>query len=395
MLNSNEFGAKIADLRKKKGLTQTQLAEMLNISNKTVSRWETGEGYPEITLLSPLAKALGVTVDNLLSEASSESFGKDRERLKPKKHKEIPVEWPRVKLKEALKRPMTGINIIQTAFFIIFAAAVFYCSQKREITPLKWSGNGGSSSGAGYFCLDTTGYIILAAMMLYLVSLIFVHIYYYNSGKISKPVMIRNTLLSSVYTLCIFFNYSYVRGKSGYHSIGENTDDKIYEYIDGSFFNCDFFKVNRQIIMYAFLVAFLLYIISEMVRLRKKKNESHICHENEVTFWQSLIIFNKIGLVCIAICLIAPLICFLTIVVFQTSLLPITGSLAVDMPPVILTIIGILPKLGLVSSAAGLILGALDLYDRQYKTSVIIIGCNLILPYIIGFITVFLFLYPY
>lgn len=42
MLNSNEFGAKIADLRKKKGLTQTQLAEMLNISNKTVSRWETG-----------------------------------------------------------------------------------------------------------------------------------------------------------------------------------------------------------------------------------------------------------------------------------------------------------------------------------------------------------------
>lgn len=132
-----------------------------------------------------------------------------------------------------------------------------------------------------------------------------------------------------------------------------------------------------------------------MVRLRKKKNESHICHENEVTFWQSLIIFNKIGLVCIAICLIAPLICFLTIVVFQTSLLPITGSLAVDMPPVILTIIGILPKLGLVSSSAGLILGALDLYDRQYKTSVIIIGCNLILPYIIGFITVILFLYPY
>ncbi|MGN0727188.1 MAG: helix-turn-helix domain-containing protein, partial [Anaerovoracaceae bacterium] len=68
MLTNKDFGIKIAELRKKKGLTQTQLAEMLNISNKTVSRWETGEGYPEITLLSPLAKALGVTTDELLAE---------------------------------------------------------------------------------------------------------------------------------------------------------------------------------------------------------------------------------------------------------------------------------------------------------------------------------------
>ena len=72
MINNNEFGAKIADLRKEKGLTQAQLADLLNISNKTISRWETGEGYPEITLLSPLAKALGVTVDELLAEPVKE-----------------------------------------------------------------------------------------------------------------------------------------------------------------------------------------------------------------------------------------------------------------------------------------------------------------------------------
>ena len=73
MLNNRDFGAKIADLRKKKGLTQAQLAEMLNISNKTISRWETGEGYPEVTLLSPLAKALGVTVDEMLAEPEPET----------------------------------------------------------------------------------------------------------------------------------------------------------------------------------------------------------------------------------------------------------------------------------------------------------------------------------
>ena len=68
MLNNNEFGAKIADLRKEKGLTQAQLADLLNISNKTISRWETGEGYPDISVLSALANHLHVTVDQLLAD---------------------------------------------------------------------------------------------------------------------------------------------------------------------------------------------------------------------------------------------------------------------------------------------------------------------------------------
>ena len=67
-MNDNHLAEKIAKLRKEKGLTQSQLAEMINVSNKTISRWETGEGYPEITLLMPLAKALGVTTDYLLKE---------------------------------------------------------------------------------------------------------------------------------------------------------------------------------------------------------------------------------------------------------------------------------------------------------------------------------------
>ena len=62
-MNDNNLAEKIAKLRKEKGLTQSQLAEMINVSNKTISRWETGEGYPEITLVMPLAKALGVRVN--------------------------------------------------------------------------------------------------------------------------------------------------------------------------------------------------------------------------------------------------------------------------------------------------------------------------------------------
>ena len=66
-MNAKDFGERISMLRKKQGLTQLQLAEKLNVSNKTISRWETGEGYPDISVLSALANHLHVTVDQLLA----------------------------------------------------------------------------------------------------------------------------------------------------------------------------------------------------------------------------------------------------------------------------------------------------------------------------------------
>ena len=61
------IGRFIAGERKKKGWTQKQLAEKLNISDKTVSKWECGNGFPEVSLLLPLCDELGVTVNDLLS----------------------------------------------------------------------------------------------------------------------------------------------------------------------------------------------------------------------------------------------------------------------------------------------------------------------------------------
>lgn len=61
-----KIGAHIAYLRKKQGLTQTKLAQMLCVSNKTVSKWERGAGYPEITQLFSLSRILGTTVDALI-----------------------------------------------------------------------------------------------------------------------------------------------------------------------------------------------------------------------------------------------------------------------------------------------------------------------------------------
>lgn len=66
-MNQYVTGASIKKLREQKRLTQADLAQMLSVSDKAVSKWETGKGYPDITLLEPLAQALGVSVAELLS----------------------------------------------------------------------------------------------------------------------------------------------------------------------------------------------------------------------------------------------------------------------------------------------------------------------------------------
>ena len=60
-------GSTIKTLREQKGITQAQLADLLGVSSKAVSKWETGKGFPDITLIEPLAKALSVSVMELLS----------------------------------------------------------------------------------------------------------------------------------------------------------------------------------------------------------------------------------------------------------------------------------------------------------------------------------------
>lgn len=60
-------GAMIKRLREERKMTQNQLAEKLNISDKTVSKWENAKGYPDISLIEPIAEALGISVMELLS----------------------------------------------------------------------------------------------------------------------------------------------------------------------------------------------------------------------------------------------------------------------------------------------------------------------------------------
>ena len=66
-MNQIKTGKFIAQIRKEKGMTQRQLADELLISDKTVSKWETGKGMPEVSLMMPLCEFLGINVNELLT----------------------------------------------------------------------------------------------------------------------------------------------------------------------------------------------------------------------------------------------------------------------------------------------------------------------------------------
>lgn len=82
-MDTIQTGRIISQKRKELGLTQIQLAEILKVSNRAVSKWENGDGYPDITILPDISKALGITIDELLTgekPIQSEPDKKDTEK---------------------------------------------------------------------------------------------------------------------------------------------------------------------------------------------------------------------------------------------------------------------------------------------------------------------------
>ncbi|MDI6452860.1 helix-turn-helix domain-containing protein [Peloplasma aerotolerans] len=107
-MNPTKTGQFIQELRKERKLTQTELAEMLMITNKAVSRWETGDGFPDVVILPKISEILGASVDEILK---GERITK--ETNKQKLH--------HVKLKNASLVSMTLIILS----FVLFVALTY------------------------------------------------------------------------------------------------------------------------------------------------------------------------------------------------------------------------------------------------------------------------------
>lgn len=146
-------GCFIAQLRKELGLTQKELAEKLEVTDKAISRWETGKGLPDTSLLKPLAEIFGVSVGELLSgkrmDDSQIKNQADHIILESLSYEESQEKW-----KGILRYVFYGILVALGGFFFALVLARFATSKDAAV-----------SLGIGmYLCIVTitcTGIVLL------------------------------------------------------------------------------------------------------------------------------------------------------------------------------------------------------------------------------------------
>lgn len=116
MINQIEIGKFIAECRKKKNLTQAQLAEKLNITDRAVSKWETGKSMPDSSIMLDLCEILGITVNELLSgeEVNMEIY-------------EQKADENLIALKRKAENNMTKNTIVSILFSVTLLIGIMVC----------------------------------------------------------------------------------------------------------------------------------------------------------------------------------------------------------------------------------------------------------------------------
>lgn len=128
-MDAKKFGAFLATTRKEKNMTQAQLAEKIDVTDKAVSRWERGLGFPDITTMEPLADALGIS---LLELMRSEKLNEDmkKEQYSAKEVSELMCSVTEMNRQQGMQDKQA--NVI-AAIALVVAAAFAYISGKCSI----------------------------------------------------------------------------------------------------------------------------------------------------------------------------------------------------------------------------------------------------------------------
>ena len=111
-MDNNKIGKLIAELRKKKGLTQQDLGDMVGVGFKAVSKWECGTTLPDITIINEVSKILGITTDELLAG----ELNKLEEVIEEK------IEEPN---NDKKKKPKLIITISVVTILLVFITSIF------------------------------------------------------------------------------------------------------------------------------------------------------------------------------------------------------------------------------------------------------------------------------
>lgn len=112
-----EFAEKLTMLRKGSELTQEQLAERLNVSRQSVSKWESGQVIPEVDKIVELSRAFHVTLDYLLKPSDIDELSVKTDMLEQQQKQLLDLEQKRTKLYKNI--------MYSAAIYLIFFAAVF------------------------------------------------------------------------------------------------------------------------------------------------------------------------------------------------------------------------------------------------------------------------------
>lgn len=108
------FGEKLYELRKEKKLSQEEVADKLNVTRQTVSKWETNQSTPDFDKVLPLCELFGISADELLSGDKKE------ENNTEKKTKEVEIEEEKTPSKQEIRRK--SAEVVSTSIFIYIVA---------------------------------------------------------------------------------------------------------------------------------------------------------------------------------------------------------------------------------------------------------------------------------
>lgn len=118
-MNQEKTGAFIAQLRKESNMTQVQLADELGVTNKAISKWKNGNGFPEVSLLLPLCNELEITVNELLS---GERVSEDDYRKKAEENMvNLVKEAQESKKKIILSTMVAGLSVVAAVPLVMVA----------------------------------------------------------------------------------------------------------------------------------------------------------------------------------------------------------------------------------------------------------------------------------
>ena len=148
-MDQAKIGAFIAQVRKEKSYTQRQLADLLGISDKTISKWECGNGLPEVSLMLPLCEALGITVNELLSGERLE------EKAYREKAEENIVRLMREKYSHLIVTAV--ISVLSTVFIVCLSC---YLSLRVTSAQATWLGNADMEMDGGGFMMNMLYFLV-------------------------------------------------------------------------------------------------------------------------------------------------------------------------------------------------------------------------------------------